>query len=114
MENPVVWFDIVGKDGEALKKFYGDVFKWEINSDNPMNYGMVNTEGKDKIGGGIGSSPNGKPMAIFYIAVKDIKEHLKIIESKGGKVIMPFTVIPDMVTMAMFSDPEGNIIGLVE
>jgi len=27
---------------------------------------------------------------------------------------MPFTVIPDMVTMAMFSDPEGNIIGLVE
>lgn len=34
MENPGIWFDIGGKDGESLKKFYGDVFKWEINSDN--------------------------------------------------------------------------------
>ena len=50
----------------------------------------------------------------FIYSVKDIKEHLKIIESNGGKVIMPYTVIPDMAKIAMFSDPEGNVVGLVE
>ncbi len=114
MENPVVWFEILGKDGEALKKFYGDVFDWKIKSDNPMNYGMVNAEGKDNIGGGIGTSDDHKPMATFYIAVKDIKEHLKIVTANGGKVIVPFTEIPDMVKFAIFADPEGNKIGLVE
>jgi predicted enzyme related to lactoylglutathione lyase len=25
----VAWFEITGKDGEALQRFYGEVFGWE-------------------------------------------------------------------------------------
>ncbi len=32
----------------------------------------------------------------------------------GGKVVMPITEIPNMVTMAQFADPEGHIIGIVK
>jgi hypothetical protein len=43
MANPVVHFEIVGKDQEALKDVYRQTFDWEIDSNNPVNYGMVNT-----------------------------------------------------------------------
>ena len=28
-------------------------------------------------------------------------------------MVMPVTDIPNMVTFALFSDPEGNVVGLV-
>ena len=38
---------------------------------------------------------------------------LEAIKSAGGTVVQDVTVM-DMVTMAMFADPEGNVIGLVK
>ncbi len=63
MGQPVVHFEIIGKDGETLWRYYLELFGWEIATDNPMNYGMVaregnvNTEGVG-IGGGIGGYPS--------------------------------------------------------
>ena len=114
MSNPVVWFEILGKDGEKLKKFYGDTFDWEINSDNPMNYGIANTASEKGIHGGIGTGEKDMAWATFYIEVKDIEAHLKLVNDNGGKTLLPRTVIPNMVTFAIFCDPEGNTVGLVE
>lgn len=114
MSNPVVWFEILGKDGEGLKKFYGEIFEWKIDSNNPMNYGVANTGSEKGIQGGIGSADGGMEWASFYVEVKDIDSHLKLVEKNGGKTIVPRTVIPDMVTFAIFSDPEGNSVGLLE
>ena len=41
MPNPVVHFEITGRDGEALQRFYRDAFGWKVNADNPMDYGVV-------------------------------------------------------------------------
>ncbi len=41
MGNPVVHFEVLGKDGEKLKSYYSEMFGWEIRSDNPMNYGII-------------------------------------------------------------------------
>jgi predicted enzyme related to lactoylglutathione lyase len=110
----VVHFEVLGKDGANLQKFYGDLFDWEINADNPMNYGLV-TGADGSVGGGIGSAQEGMPGHVtFYIEVDDIDKYLQQIESKGGKTMMPKTHIPDMVTFALFADPEGNMVGLVE
>ena len=39
---------------------------------------------------------------------------MKAAEKKlGGKVVLPVTKLPD-VTLAQFSDPEGNVIGLIQ
>jgi predicted enzyme related to lactoylglutathione lyase len=38
---------------------------------------------------------------------------LEQIEGLGGTVVRDVTVIPGMVTMALFTDPEGNLVGLV-
>ena len=46
MGQPVVHFEIIGKDGEALKSYYSQLFGWEIDSNNPMNYGIVTARGQ--------------------------------------------------------------------
>jgi len=115
MAAPVVHFEILGKNGDGLKKFYGTIFDWKINSDNPMNYGLVESAGEGSIAGGIGQVEEGQPnSASFYIGVADIKATLAEIEKAGGKTVVPETKIPNMVTFAMFADPEGNIVGLVK
>ena len=45
MGQPVVHFEVVGKDGEKLQSYYSELFGWEIDANNPMKYGMVQREG---------------------------------------------------------------------
>lgn len=112
MGNPVVHFEVTGKDGEKLQKFYGELFDWKINADNPMNYGIVDNGGEG-INGGVGQVPEGDGRVTFYVQVPDINAALEKAEGMGGKTIMPRTEM-DMVTMALFADPEGHTVGLVE
>jgi len=111
MPNPVVHFEVAGKDGKKLQEFYSRVFDWKIDANNPMSYGMVDNGGQG-INGGI--SDGEPPHAMFYIEVSDTDAYLKKIEGMGGKIVHPTEVIPNMVTFALFSDPEGNLVGLVK
>ena len=114
MPNPVVHFEVVSPDGEAAQKFYSELFDWKLDTNNPDKYGMVDDEGHG-IAGGIGGTPEGAPgHATFYVQVANLQEALDKAESLGGKTVMPPMEIPDMVKMALFSDPDGNVIGLVE
>jgi uncharacterized protein len=112
MGNPVIHFEVVGADGAALQGFYRDLFGWKISTDNPMNYGIVDNGGEG-INGGVGQSPNG-PHVTWYVQVDDIDKALEKAESLGGKTVMPKENVSDMVTLGLFKDPEGNLVGLVE
>src|ERR1044072_4531951 len=117
MGQAVVHFEVVGKDGDKLQSYYSELFGWNINSDNPMNYGMV--DGKDKktasrdggIGGGVGQGPEGYGGHVtFYVAVPDVEEALQKAESLGGKRVMGPEEIMGMVTLGQFTDPEGHLV----
>jgi len=116
MAAPVVHWEINARDANRAKEFYSSLFGWKINSNNPMNYGIVNTGSKLGANGGIGqtSGTTPAPTVTFYVQVKDLQAYLNKAESLGGRTVMPPTEIPGMVTLAMFSDPEGNTIGLVK
>ncbi len=114
MGNPVVHFEVIGKDAAALQSFYGTLFDWKVNTDNPMNYGIVDTQGDGGIGGGIGSSPEGSGHVTFYVAVGDVTASLDKAVKLGAKVLMGPEDIPGGPTVALFADPEGHVIGLVK
>ncbi len=120
MGQPVVHFEVVGKDGDKLKKYYSELFGWEIDSNNEMSYGMVSREGNQApdglgIGGGIGAGPEGyEGHVTFYVAVDDIEEALQKAESLGGTRVMGPERIMDMLDLGQFKDPEGHLIGLVQ
>ncbi len=113
MGDPVVHFEVTGKDGKKLQDFYGGVFGWKINADNPMNYGIVEAQGTG-IGGGISGGDGQTNNVTFYVGVDDPQAYLDKIEAAGGKTVVPVTEIPNMVTFAQFADPEGNIVGIVK
>jgi predicted enzyme related to lactoylglutathione lyase len=118
MAGRVVHFEAVAKDGDKIRDFYGKVFGWSFNVMPEMDYGLVDNGGKG-INGGIGGLGEGdgsapKPMAPFYVAVADPQAALDKAESLGGKTTMPVMEIPNVVTLAQFTDPDGNLIGLVK
>ena len=51
---------------------------------------------------------------MIYVEVEDLQATLDKAESLGGKTTMPIMEIPGMVTLAHFSDPDGNVIGIVK
>ena len=112
MSSPLIHFEVAGRDPAKLQGFFGDVFGWQINADNPMNYGMVNLS--DQVAGGIGPVPEGAPgpHAIFYIGVPDVEATLAKAESSGGKRLMGPMEVPEGPTIGHFADPEGNVVGL--
>ena len=114
MPNPVLHFEIMGKDGAATQKFYREVFDWEVNADNPMNYGVVTAQEEKGIGGGVGANPEGATYVTVYMAVPDLQATLDKAEAAGGTTVMGPTDIPGVVTMAMFKDPDGNLIGIIK
>ncbi len=112
MPNPVVHFEVIGADNKALETFYSELFGWHLQSFPDPPYAIVDTHAGEGINGGIGSDPSGEPRVTFYVAVKDMQKTLDQAEKLGGKTVMPVTELP-MVTLAMFIDPQGNLIGIV-
>ena len=120
MGQPVVHFEVIGKDADKLQSYYAELFGWEINADNPMKYGMVardDNTGADGvgIGGGVGTGPPGyEGHVTFYVAVPDVEEALQKAESLGGKRVMGPEDIMGMVVLGQFTDPEGHLVGVVK
>jgi uncharacterized protein len=120
MGQPVVHFEIVGKDGAKLQQYYSELFGWDVDASNEMNYGMVSREGnlgRDGvgIGGGVGQGPEGYDGHVtFYIAVPDVEEALQKAESLGGMRVMGPEDIMGQVVLGQFKDPEGNMVGVVQ
>jgi uncharacterized protein len=120
MGQPVVHFEIIGKDVETLKSYYSELFGWEIDADNPMNYGTVQREGNTNpdgigIGGGIGAGPEGYDGHVtFYVEVPDVEAALAKAESLGGSRMMGPEKPMEGVEIGLFNDPEGRTVGVVK
>jgi len=118
MAAPVTHFEINARDSKRAHQFYSGLFGWTVTSmgETPdMMYGMVDTGVKMGINGGIGQTQAGGPPSVtFYVQVEDIQAHLDKAVALGGRVIVPVTDVPGMVTFAQFADPEGNIVGIVK
>ena len=120
MGQPVVHFEVVGTDGEALRRYYAEMFGWEMDADNPMNYGVVSRDQNTNadgigIGGGIGQGPDGyEGHVTFYVEVPDVEASLAQAESLGGTRVMGPEQIMENIEIGMFQDPQGNTVGVIK
>jgi predicted enzyme related to lactoylglutathione lyase len=120
MGQPVVHFEITGKDGEKLQSYYAELFGWEIDASNQMKYGIVSREGNTNeegvgIGGGIATGPEGYPGHVtFYVEVPDVEETLAKAESQGGTRMMGPDEVMDGLVIGLFTDPEGHVVGVIQ
>jgi hypothetical protein len=120
MGRSVVHFEVVGRDADALRSFYGTMFGWETDVQEQFNYGLIDREANTNrhgvgISGGIGYAPEGYDSHVtFYVEVPDVEAALAQAESLGGTRVMgPETLMPG-VTLGQFKDPEGHVIGVLQ
>lgn len=121
MGQPVVHFEVMGRDGPALQRFYSDLFGWTINAENPMGYGVIehsenHSTGGVGIGGGIlGGMQPGQDGACFYVEVTDVESTLAEAERLGGTRVMgPQQVEGGRLVFGHLLDPEGHDVGLMQ
>jgi predicted enzyme related to lactoylglutathione lyase len=123
MGQPVVHFEIIGKDAPKLRSYFGELFGWEFDTSSPvaeavsepMNYGFVNpTAAGDGAGipGGVGGGAAYESHVVFYVGVPDVEAALQQAESLGGKRRMGPERAPTGLVVGHFTDPEGNLIGV--
>jgi predicted enzyme related to lactoylglutathione lyase len=120
MGQPVVHFEIIGTDGAKLRDYYSSLFGWEINADNPMDYGIVmrednlNADGIG-IGGGVAGYDHVTSGVTIYVEVPDVEAALQQAESLGGERLMgPEGGENGVPVLGQFKDPEGHVIGVVQ
>jgi predicted enzyme related to lactoylglutathione lyase len=122
MGQPVVHFEVIGKDGKKLQSYFSELFGWEIDANNPLNYGTIARDGNTNregvgIGGGVGSgpSPDYPGHVTFYVEVPDVEAALAKAESLGGKRVFGPDKVPGTdVELGQFTDPEGHLIGVTK
>lgn len=113
MSNPVMYFEVLGKDCETLSSFYAALFGWQMKPGEQPDYLTVSTG--EGIGGGIGPAMDGGAgHAIFYVKVTDIAESISLAESRGGRRVSGPDEIPGGGVTALVADPEGHLFGLYQ
>ena len=119
----VVHFEIPYEDGDRVRKFYSEIFGWELNPMPEMRYTIVHTVPVDEkqmpkesgaINGGMMERSDSAPYPVLVIKVSSIDECVNKVEGRGGNVVAPKISIGDMGYYARVKDSEGNIIGLWE
>ena len=104
-------FEIIGENQQLLNDFYKSIFDWQVT---PITdeYSLVDTG--SGIGGGIGEMREERRHVTFYVEGADVEAALALIESNGGQKAFGPHPIPDGGIIAGFTDPEGNLVGLVQ
>ena len=115
MPNPVIHFEIESTDQAATRAFFGEVFGWKTDYMPEMDYALVDTRSEGAgINGGIGPSHGERgSSAAFYIGVDDAQAYLDKAAAAGGEVVAPPMEVSEGVSLALFSDPAGAVVGLI-
>jgi len=114
MPNPLCHFELMTSDPDKCKAFYGAVFDWRFDDASMPGYTLIHT-GADPAGG-VFQKPADAPGACanLYFQVGDVDACLRTVKENGGEVLVPKTPIPNIGHFAMFTDPEGVAIGIMQ
>jgi predicted enzyme related to lactoylglutathione lyase len=112
MGRHVVHFEVIGADGEALRRFYGELFEWSPRRPGPGDYGLTSAEDSG-VTGGIGGAPGHAPYVTIYVGVPDVGEALERAVALGGERVSGPTAVGEGVEVGMLRDPEGHLIGVM-
>ena len=103
---PVVFFSIFGPESEQLQRFYAGLFEWAIAPSGDLMTAVLSPLPAN--------ISKGEAETIVYVGVNDINATLAKVKERGGTIRFPRFEVPGRVVLAVFKDPAGNSVGLVE
>lgn len=117
MSNRISWLELASTDVPASAKFYADLFGWPIVRDEQMDYTMTAFEGEQT---GVGFSRVDEAQGVMpgsvlvYVDVADVDATIARAKELGAPILMDKMEIPTVGWMAIFGDPGGNRIGVMQ
>ena len=108
----IVHFEIPADDVARAKKFYADLFGWEIKEFPGMDYWSVTTTGEKHVDGGMMKRQHPQQPITQYVDVPNIDEYITKVKKLGGKVVVPKMPVPTMGWFAQCLDTENNVFAL--
>lgn len=119
-----IWDELMTTDVPAAEKFYAEVFGWEaMHADfGAGDYVVFNRpgtkgpRGTPRGAGGMFKSPDGMPHSFWlsYLSVPDAAAITEKAKRLGGKVVVPPKAVAKVGTFAVWADPVGGTIGVLQ
>src|SRR5579872_511767 len=109
MGQPVVHFEIGGRNSADSAEFYSKLFDWKMRIAGPVTVIDTGAEGIPGHITALGHEPHN--FVTIYVQVDDLQAYLDKAQELGGSTIEPPVELPT-AWFAWLSDPDGNIIGL--
>ena len=113
MSNEVIHWELGASDLHQERDFLAELFGWKITPAGP-DYALV--LGADPgIGGGLFQVSTGmRPYVAVYVRVDRIESTLSRAIALGATSVVGPTPLPGVGRFAMFEDPDGHLMGLLE
>lgn len=106
----IVHVELASTDLARSEEFYSSLFGWSFTAMDD-NYVLFMDAG-GKLGGGFSTMLEAGSGTVVYLLSPDINATLAAVTAAGGTVVSQRTEIPGIGFYAVFSDPDGNPIGL--
>ena len=113
-----VWNELLTRDVEAAKSFYGNLVGWTFKG-MPMQDGTywVAESGGVPVAGIMAMPaevPPGTPPHWFeYLEVDDVDARVRLATQSGGAVLRPAFDVPDVGRLGFIADSTGAALGLM-
>lgn len=120
LKNAFSWVEIPVLDFARAKKFYSDIYDFQM-PETDMGLLKMGFFLSDQQSGGIGGAivkgegrmPSKEGTRVYLNGGEDLNAVLNRVELAGGKLIFPKTLVaPGMGYYATFEDTEGNHVSL--
>ncbi|HEX9540986.1 MAG TPA: VOC family protein [Streptosporangiaceae bacterium] len=107
------WFDISTPDAPRARRFYQEMFGWPVNVLDET-YALVGDDSGQPTGG-IGQAGPDSPYTgiVVYFEVDNVDTALARAGQLGGSRRLDPVSLPGRGRMAVFTDPDGNPVGLL-
>jgi predicted enzyme related to lactoylglutathione lyase len=112
-----IHFELTADDPARAAAFYEKAFGWKSSRwEGPFDYWLVSTgpEGEPGIDGGITKRREGGSGTTNTIGVESVDAAVEAVTAAGGKVVQPKAPIPGVGWLAMCTDTEGNVFGVMQ
>ncbi|MFL5865593.1 MAG: VOC family protein [Thermoleophilaceae bacterium] len=112
MAHPVIHAEIRSEDPDATRRFFADLFGWQVASEGGLpGYTFIDTGGGNGPATAIGPRQGAEDEVLFFVGVEDVAATLTRAEELGGTITQPMQEVPG-VSFGVFADAQGHKVGV--
>jgi predicted enzyme related to lactoylglutathione lyase len=111
MAAPIVHLEFRSFDFARTSAFYAKVFDWRTENNASSTYMKLDAD-EGPSAGWVRADMSQAPGPLAYVVVDDLATTLAEVEGAGGRVLVPKLAFAGGGEVALFADPDGNVVGL--